>query len=165
MSSVVNIEDHEQNIHHFYERFIVRGMKAAVKRKAELDPANWDISGLNAIKTISDWESVFQVGPEPIKWGFTDLQDYYQKASALPHVSKIAVPTFVIHAQDDPMVSALPLRSKEFGRNPNIIVMLTKHGGHGGFVNSIRRSEDLDTHWGQNRVIEFFRLIEDSPAP
>ena len=89
MSPVVNMEGYEQNINHFYERFIVRGMKAAVKRKAKLDPKNWDTSDFNAVKRISDWESKFQIGAGPTRWGFTDLQDYYQKASALPHVSKM----------------------------------------------------------------------------
>lgn len=161
MSSVVNMEDYRQNIKFPYQWFIVRSMKDAVKRKAKADPENWDISILKGIKRISDLESKIQVGEGPLRWGFTDLQDYYQKASALPYVSKIAVPTFIIHAEDDPVVSAFPLRSKEFFSNPNIIVMLTKHGGHGGFVNFGGIGEDLDRHWAQNRVIEFFRLLED----
>jgi len=40
--------------------------------------------------------------------------------------------------------------------------MLTEHGGHGGFVNFRRTGDDLDRHWGQNRVIEFFRLLEEN---
>ena len=158
MSSVVNMED--QNINHRYEGFILRRMKDAVRSKAKTDPQDWDTSVLKHMKTIHDWESHYQVGEGPTKWGFGSIEEYYKEASALPYVGQISVPALMIHAKDDPIVPASPLGSEQIVGNPNIIVMLTKHGGHGGFVNAIRRGEDLDIHWGQNRVIQFFRLLQ-----
>ena len=165
VSSVVDSENSWQNIHrhYLYEQSVLRELKNAVKRQAKAYPESWDtdLDLLEGVKTIEKWNATFQVGNEPTRWGFTDLQDYYQKASALPFVSKIAVPTFLIHAEDDPVVSALPLKGEQFN-NPQIFVMLTEHGGHGGFVNIGRTGEDLDRHWAQNRVIEFFKLLEEN---
>ncbi len=165
VSSVVDSENSWQNIHshYWYERAVLKELKNAVKRQARAYPEDWNTSLLNLlknIKTIEEWNATYQVGPESTRWGFTDLQDYYKKASALPFVSKIAVPTFLIHAEDDPVVSASPLKGEQFVNNPNIITVFTKHGGHGGFVDFRRTGDDLDRHWGQNRVIEFFRLLE-----
>ena len=164
VSSVVDSENSWQNIHrhYFYEQSVLRELKNAVKRQAGAYPENWDTSLSKGVKTIEEWNATFQVGPKPIRWGFTDLQDYYQKASALPYVSKIAVPTFLIHAEDDPVVSVLPLKGERFVNNPQIFVMLTKNGGHGGFVNLRKAGDDLDRHWAQNRVMEFFRLLEEN---
>ena len=40
--------------------------------------------------------------------GFAGADDYYRRASSSPLVPRIAVPTLVIHAQDDPFVRILP---------------------------------------------------------
>ena len=79
----------------------------------------------------------------------------------MPYVGQISVPTLAIHAQDDPIVSFAPLTLEKFANNPNIIIMLTEHGGHGGFVNLRKKGEDLDRHWAQNRITEFFSLLEE----
>jgi len=162
VSPVVNLEHTGAYMKRIHEYFILRTLKKKVKEKAKAFPDNWDTSLLKNIKTIEEWNATFQVGNGSTRWGFTDLQDYYQKASALPYVSKIAVPTFLIHSEDDPVVSALPLRGEQFVRNPHIFVMITQHGGHTGFVNFRRTGDDLDRHWAQNRVIEFFRLLEEN---
>lgn len=160
VSPVVNLGHTGATINRIHEYFILRTLKKKVKEKAKVSPDNWDTSLLKSIKTILQWDSVYQTGPEPLRWGFTDVQDYYQKASALQYVNKIAVPTFIIHAQDDPIVSALPLRGEQFPNNPQIFVTLTAHGGHTGFVNFRKAGDDLDKHWAQNRIIEFLRLLE-----
>mgnify|MGYP001576989576 CR=1 FL=1 len=162
VSPVVKLDDVVRNMSRFYERQILRTLKNRVKEKAKKDPKNWDISSLNKIKGIHQWESSYQIGPGPIRWDFTDLQQYYKNVSPLPYVGKIAIPTFIIHAEDDPIVSALPLGGEQFTNNPQIFVMKTLHGGHAGFVNVVKTGEDLDRHWAQNRVIEFFNLLQRS---
>jgi len=164
VSSVVDSKNSWQIIHKykFYEWLVLTELKNAVKRQARVNPENWNTSFLKHIKTIEEWDERYQVGYEPIRWGFQSKEEYYEKASALPYVSKIAVPTFVIHARDDPMVSFLPLTREQFVDNPNIITVLTPYGGHGGFVNFRRTGKDLDRHWAENRVIEFFGLLQRS---
>lgn len=160
VSPVVDLEHASVNINRIHEYLVLRTLKKKVEEKAKLSPDNWDTSVLKRIKTIPQWDSVYQTGPKPLRWGFTDVQDYYQKASALRYVSKIAIPTFIIHSQDDPMVSPLPLRGEQFASNPHIFVLKTLHGGHTGFVNFRKTGDDLDRHWAQNRAMEFFRLLE-----
>jgi len=48
----------------------------------------------------------------------------------------------------------------EFKNNPYFISLLTPCGAHGAFVTAKKMYGDLDRHWGQNRAIEFIRLLE-----
>ena len=49
-------------------------------------------------------------------------------------VHRIAVPTLVITAEDDPFVPSQPFRDRTVAGNPNIQVHICEHGGHCGFV-------------------------------
>jgi predicted alpha/beta-fold hydrolase len=66
------------------------------------------------------------------RWGFRDAADYYQRASALPLVPNIAVPTLILTAQDDPFIAVAPFRQLQGPRHVEIHVL--PHGGHLGFL-------------------------------
>jgi len=88
---------------------------------------------------------------------FSSWEDYTLKSDLVPYFPKIKIPTLVICSYDDPIS---PARVFENIKNPNIITLLTKHGGHGGFFTTKKLYGDLDGHWAQNRVMEFIRLID-----
>lgn len=144
---------------YLYRMSALKGLKRAIREKFKQDPENWEVSLLKKINTVYGWDSAFNVGPKPLRWGFESARDYYSKASALPHIPDICVPTLAIHAEDDPILSAEPLRKEEVSKNPNIIALITKHGGHGGFILTKTPKGDLDIHWAENRAIEFFRFL------
>lgn len=162
VSSVVDTT--YNNGHHpvdtsIYRVSVVNKLKKAVRKKAERDGKNWDTSRLSKIHTVYEFDDAYQAGPKPIRWGFVNADDYHNKANAFPFVSKIAIPTLAIHAEDDPIISVEPLRKDEISKNTNIFTLITKHGGHGGFILAKTPKGDLDRHWAENRVIEFFRLL------
>ena len=49
-------------------------------------------------------------------------------------VDRIRVPALIITAEDDPFVPAEPFRIPALTSNPNVTLVVTKHGGHCGFV-------------------------------
>jgi len=65
--------------------------------------------------------------------GFTDVNDYYQQASGLGYLQYITKPTLVIHAQDDPFMTAevIPTRDQ---LSPMVEYELHEFGGHVGFI-------------------------------
>jgi len=65
--------------------------------------------------------------------GYTDTEDYYAQNSPGAHLSKVRVPTLVLHAADDPVVSVKTLPMAEMRRNPRFIVAITRRGGHLGW--------------------------------
>lgn len=83
--------------------------------------------------------------------GFDSADAYYRFASASQYLNTIGVPTTILAAQDDPLVSPIPLNGLTFPRT--VILCLTEHGGHLGYVS--RRGDDPDRHWMDWRVIDW----------
>jgi hypothetical protein len=137
-----------------YRWMFVRNLKQTMRRRARLFPGRYDLSRLRGLRTIRDFDERYQA---PYS-GFRDADDYYQKASAFPLLPNICLPTLIIHAEDDPILPAAPFQRPEVRSNPNIITLLTKHGGHVAFI-ARSRDGDLDRYWAENRVVEFFHQL------
>ena len=71
-------------------------------------------------------------------FGFKDHFDYYEQSASLPVIDKIAVPTFVLNAGDDPFFSTtfFPwiLDSEKGGTAPVKLVKTEEGGGHLGHM-------------------------------
>ena len=51
-------------------------------------------------------------------WDFRDADDYYYRAASARVVDRIAVPTLILHAQDDPFIRLLPETRAKLLRQP-----------------------------------------------
>ena len=60
--------------------------------------------------------------------------DYYQRASALPLVAKIAVPSFLLTARDDPFIAVEPFEELRDKVPAHVTIRVLSHGGHLGFL-------------------------------
>ena len=85
--------------------------------------------------------------------GFRDASDYYDRASALRVIDRVAVPTLILTAENDPVVPPQPFRAPAVTGNPHITVVLAKHGGHCGFVAAPQNGDD--GYWAERRIVEF----------
>jgi uncharacterized protein len=65
--------------------------------------------------------------------GFADAADYYARNSASGFLARIAVPTRVIHALDDPWIPKAGYLAVDWESCPAVRATLTRHGGHVGF--------------------------------
>lgn len=68
--------------------------------------------------------------------GFKNAMDYYDKCSALNVVENIVIPSKILLAEDDPIVSPSSLDSCNLP--PQVQVYKTKKGGHMGYLSSPR---------------------------
>lgn len=86
-----------------------------------------------AASTTQEFDNAF-IAPV---YGFRDAAEYYEKCSSMFFLEKIAVPTLVIRAKDDPFFDpeAIPqyLTYEEGGRAP-VKIVETAHGGHLGYA-------------------------------
>jgi len=85
--------------------------------------------------------------------GFAGAQDYYTRAAAARVAEKIAVPTLVVHAADDPFIRILPETRAKLIANPNITLVETEHGGHCAFL---AHPNGYDGRWAERQIIQFF---------
>lgn len=132
-----------------YQWNFVRDLKARMRRKARHWPGRFDLTGLGAIRTVRVFDDVY-TAPH---FGFDGAEDYYHRASAMRVVDRIRVPALVITAEDDPFVPPEPFRDPIVIGNPHIRLIVSRHGGHCGFVGE-RRGED-DGYWAEDRIVEF----------
>lgn len=65
--------------------------------------------------------------------GYADAIDYYRQCSAMPMLNRIAKPTLIIHAKDDPFMDHQVIPKPE-SLPPQVEYQLTEHGGHVGFI-------------------------------
>src|SRR2546421_6127422 len=115
-----------------YHQDFLRRLKNRLRRKSKLFPDLYDVSGLGRVHSIEEFDARF-IAPA---FGFADARDYYAKASSLPFIEHIRIPTLIIHAEDDPFIPFAPLRDPSVAANPYVLLMATERGGHEAFLSS-----------------------------
>jgi predicted alpha/beta-fold hydrolase len=81
--------------------------------------------------------------------GFADALDYYRRASALPLVARIQVPTFVLTARDDPFIAAESIETLKVPSH--ITLRVLPYGGHMGFLGWDGAG---GIRWAERRILE-----------
>ena len=138
-----------------YQQDFLRRLKNRIKVKEKLFPDRYNSTFLNSIHSVEQFDNHY-VAPA---FGFADANDYYAKASALPYISGIRVPTLIIHAEDDPFIPFEPMRDPSIAANPYVLLLATERGGHVAFVSA---NEGEERFWAESRLVEFFKMVEAS---
>jgi hypothetical protein len=138
-----------------YQWNFVRDLKRRMRRKDQFRPGGFDLSKLNAIKTVREFDETFTAP----YFGFRNAEDYYHRASAMRVIDRVRVPALVITAEDDPFVPSTPFRDPKITGNPHIHLRISAHGGHCGFVGE--KSANDDGYWAETRIVEFLGEISD----
>jgi predicted alpha/beta-fold hydrolase len=86
----------------------------------------------NAVKKMHSFWEFDDAYTAPIH-GFSSAEDYYTKSSAKQFLNAITTPTLIIHALDDPFMTADVL-PKEDEHSKKVRLELHKNGGHVGFI-------------------------------
>src|SRR6266511_2360474 len=160
VSPIIEIEECtralERRENFLYEWNFVKDLKRRMRRKNEHDPGRYDLSKLNAIKTVRQFDAAY-TAPH---FGFRSAEDYYYRASAMRVVDRIAVPALIITSADDPFVPSQPFHDPAITSNPHIELHLCAHGGHCGFVGP-RAGED-DGYWAEQAIVDFVARHADA---
>jgi predicted alpha/beta-fold hydrolase len=136
-----------------YHWNFILSLRGRLRRKARLFPDRYDTSRLRGVWTIRKFDDVY-TAPHA---GFRNVAHYYERASALPFISRIAAPALIIHAKDDPFIPFEPFERAELTDNPNVSLLAPDHGGHVGFISANNAGEDR--FWAETMAIEFVNLL------
>ena len=131
-----------------YQLRFVRDLKSRMRRKAKLFPGKFELNGLGGVRTLREFDDAITA---PCA-GYRDAADYYERASAMRVVQRIAVPTLILTSKDDPVVPFESFSASEIAGNPNIRVAATDFGGHCAFIS---RTNGAERYWAEARVLEF----------
>jgi predicted alpha/beta-fold hydrolase len=132
-----------------YEWKFLLSLMRRYKRKSALFPDRYR-KVARFPRTIREFDDVITAP----YCGFAGAQDYYTRASAARVMDRIAVPTLVIHAHDDPFIRLLPETRAKMLANPKITFLETAHGGHCAFLSA---PNGHDGRWAELQIIGFFR--------
>lgn len=131
-----------------YQWNFLRGLKRRMRRKGQTHPGRFPVERLRGVRTVRQFDECF-TAPH---FGFAGASDYYHRASAMRVIDRIRVPALIITADDDPFVPVEPFRNPALTSNPNVTLIVTRGGGHCGFVTA---SGHGDGYWAEERIIDF----------
>ena len=70
-------------------------------------------------------------------------------------IDRIAVPTLILHALDDPFIRLRTETRALIHDNPNIMLLETEHGGHCAFLGKARNGDD--GYWAETTLLRFLQ--------
>jgi len=145
----------EKKANRVYQQRFLHSLKAKVLAKAHRYPDLREMlagkDGIAAVRTLREFDERITA---PLH-GFADAADYWARASSLPHLEKIAVPTLLLNARNDPLLCPPSFPEKLAHGSPFLHLEAPAHGGHVGFLDFRAGLQP----WSERRVLEFISSV------
>jgi uncharacterized protein len=148
----------ERTMNLAYHLNFLRGLRGRLRRKAALYPQVYDVAALPWVFSVRAFDDRYTAPHN----GFDGAADYYHRASARRVLPRLAVPALLITADDDPFVPSDAARDPALAGIPRLTRVITRHGGHCGYISRPRVPDD-DGYWAERRVVDF--VTGHAPAP
>ena len=139
----------ERPSNRLYQWNFMQSLRRRMRKKARLFPGRYDLRGLWRLWSVRAFDDRFTAPHN----GFAGAADYYYRAASMRVVDRIRVPSLVITAEDDPFIAVEPFRDPRVVGNPAISLVVTRHGGHCGFIEPAR--DGYDGYWAERAIVEF----------
>jgi uncharacterized protein len=141
-----------------YEWHFLRNLMRRFRRKASLFPQRYSVQEVGPIRSIREFDDRITAHYS----GYTNADDYYFRASAARVVSRIAVPTLVLHALDDPFIRMTAETRKSLMQNPWVELVETTRGGHCAFLaRTSGPGASSDRHWAEATLVRFVLAVAE----
>lgn len=160
VSPVIELEACMQSIerreNRIYEWNFCRNLQARMRRKENTFPGVFDLTGLWKVWSIRTFDDRYTAPHH----GYNGAEDYYQRASAMRVIDRVARPALILSAADDPFVPPGIFAADPVIANPHITAVVTPHGGHCGFVEA---PNGYDGYYAERTVVDFLASVMDEP--
>jgi predicted alpha/beta-fold hydrolase len=140
----------------YMEQAITRNLKKLAWQIYEAHPNSIDPEAIARVNSIWSFDEELVIK----RLGFSSVEAYYDASSALQLLPNLQKPTLIIYAEDDPLFdpAIIPDLQSACAANPRIDLLLTRYGGHVGYISSKecqRQAQDPDPWWAWNRILEW----------
>ncbi|GAB3260881.1 alpha/beta fold hydrolase [Larkinella harenae] len=132
-----------------YNKRFNRTLKRKVFQKAALMPGVIRTDGLQKVRTLREFDNLFTSRLH----GFRDAEDYYEQSSSLQYLDKIAIPTLIVNAKNDPFLSRECFPEELARQLPHVWMEFPAQGGHCGFAPAKRG----EVYWSEERALRFLK--------
>lgn len=140
-----------------YEWRFLRGLIARFHRKAKLFPEIYQPAGIGPVRSLREFDDKIVAR----YCGYTGADDYYYRAASARVVDRIAVPTLILRALDDPFIRLTTETRNALLANANITLLETANGGHCAYLSSDRGDE---IHWAEATVMRYLLHVVPGTA-
>jgi predicted alpha/beta-fold hydrolase len=139
-----------------YEWHFLRRLMRRYRRKASLFPGIYQKNGLGTIRSLRDFDDKIVAR----YCSFRDADDYYHRSASARVIDRIAVPTLILLALDDPFIRVTAETREKILANPNIQFIETAHGGHCAYLGT---APGDDIHWAESTIVRY--LLHSAGVP
>jgi hypothetical protein len=133
---------------HFYAAYFLRSLRGKIRAKEAMLRPLIDVDRALSARTIRAFDDVVTA---PLH-GFADAAAYYSAASSRHFIPGIRVRTLVLHSLDDPFLPPEAVPREALEANAAVLPILTRRGGHVGFLEGSLRRPRL---WGDEEGARF----------
>ena len=125
-----------------YARMFLSTMKPRAMQKLAQYPGLFDPQELKAAQTLYAFDNVFTA---PLH-GFSGTDDYWDRASAKPGLTRVRVPALVLNARNDPFIPATCLPTQD-QVSDHVTLWQPEQGGHVGFASGTFPADLQEMPW------------------
>ncbi|MBL4612634.1 MAG: hypothetical protein JKY91_02720, partial [Emcibacter sp.] len=136
-----------------YHNYLLLGMKNYAKQMAGQYDAGL-LDKAQAAKSLLEFDDQFTAPAH----GMTGAAEYYDLHSAQKFVDHIAIPTLLIHAQNDPWVPVADYHCREWDAEGAISLVISEDGGHVGF-----HGKDHKVPWHDRLADRYLACVLEGP--
>jgi len=145
-----------------YMRYFMKSLREKVRLKHRRYPEYYPLAGLERITTFAEFDNRYTA---PVH-GFASAKDYWRRASSLPFLGKIRIPTLMVNARNDSFLSGACFPVKLADQSANFHLETPAGGGHVGFTSPCGEK----IYWSESRAAAFLSqhvaaVGENAPDP
>jgi uncharacterized protein len=150
-SSILTLDEPSQLI---YKKKFQSGLLPKIRRKAVLFPDKLTVEEVDAAFK-GNWEAQQNMFFVRIN-GYDNLDDFYQKGSALHFLPQIKIPTLIVQAYNDPLLSPECFPTQLAENHPFVHLETPQSGGHCGFPLAFGKGQS----YAEKRAVQFAKKFE-----
>jgi predicted alpha/beta-fold hydrolase len=129
-----------------YKKYFLKKWRRSLFKKKHLFPDLFDLEELARHHTLTAMTAYFAEGHTPFGTMKAYLNGYTITGNRL---ADLKVPCHIISSLDDPVIPSVDL--DKLALNGNLDLIVTRHGGHSGFIGDYRLNS-----WAERRMGELF---------
>ena len=146
ISAPCDLSKAESALSTVYAHWFLKSLIPKTKEKLKTFPDNILGSTMPKLRTVRDFDDYFTA---PVH-GFKNVDDYYEKCSAISFVSGIRIPTLLISALDDPFLAPECFPFEEARNSDYFFLKSPKRGGHVAFAQF-----KAESYWAEAEAANF----------
>jgi uncharacterized protein len=135
-------------LNRMYEWHFLRRLMRRYRHKAALFPDIYTTRGMGPVRSLREFDDKIVAR----YCGFRNADDYYYRAASARVVDRIAMPTLILLALDDPFIRLTAETRSTILANPHIKFIETPHGGHCAYLG---QNPGDDIHWAESTVVRY----------